>query len=433
MERPLTFAIIGCGDRGLNAYAKYALTHPGEIKIVAGADIRPERLRMLREKYGVPEEQCYESDDALLSAGKLADCVLVSTQDRQHVNEAVRALELGYDVLCEKPVSPDLSECLRLLRKAEETGRVVMIGHVLRYTVFYSKLKELLDRGTIGRLETVDAVEGVGYYHFAHSFVRGNWRRKDETSPMILAKCCHDMDYIRWLADAPCRTVQSFGGLSYFRAENAPEGSADRCQNCAVRANCPYDCEKIYITGETGILRNGPVWPASVVADDPTEENLRKALSEGPYGRCVFRCDNDVADRQTVSMEFENGVLATFTTTAFTREIHRTIRLTGTRGEITGDFEKNEIRIGVFGEPEQVLDLSEEVLKASGHGGGDMGLIEGFLRAVREGKPGKTGIRGAIDSHVMALAAEESRVFGGRTLSLSAFRESADKTPGGAS
>ena len=197
---PITFAICGCGSRGLEAYATYQKHHPEQMKIVAGADNRPGRLALLREWYGVEESMCFASDEELLAQPKLADVMLIATQDRQHVPAALKALDKGYHVLLEKPISPELSECRQLLEKARETGKLVVVCHVLRYTKFYAALEELVRRGDIGKLETIDAVEHVGYWHYAHSFVRGNWRRTDETSPMILAKSCHDMDILRWLA-----------------------------------------------------------------------------------------------------------------------------------------------------------------------------------------------------------------------------------------
>ena len=229
MPQPVTFAICGCGARGLEAYAPYQARRPDEMKIVAGADTRPERLALLRERYGVPAQMCFGSDEALLAQPRLADVMIVSTQDRQHVPAALAALDKGYHILLEKPISPDLAQCRALQQKARETGKAVVVCHVLRYTRFYAALEAILRQGEIGKIETIDAIEHVAYWHQAHSFVRGNWRRSDETSPMILQKSCHDMDILRWLAGEPCLRVQSFGSLDYFKAENAPAGAAKRC------------------------------------------------------------------------------------------------------------------------------------------------------------------------------------------------------------
>ena len=420
MSNPVTFAICGCGARGLEAYAPYQEKHPDEMQVVAGADCRPERLAMLRRRYGVPEERCFASDLELLAQPRLADVMIVATQDRQHVAAALLALDKGYHVLLEKPISPSLEECRALQKKA----RAVVVCHVLRYTRFYSTLKDLLDRGAVGKVETIDAVEHVAYWHYAHSFVRGNWRRSDETSPMILAKSCHDMDILRWLAGAECQKVQSFGALDCFRPECAPEGAALRClDGCARKKDCPYDAEKIYITDpRTGIRGKGKVWPCGVVVSEPTEETLMEALRTGPYGRCVFHCDNDVVDHQTVNLEFSGSIHATFTMTAFTQSCHRSIKVTGTGGEVEGDMEEEKLVLRRFGQPERVIDLREENGEFSGHGGGDFGLMRSFCRLIAAGgTEGLTGVDASVESHVMALAAEASRRDGGRTVTLAEF------------
>ena len=422
MEQPITFAICGCGSRGLEAYAAYQRSHPEQMKIVAGADCRPGRLALLREWYQVPEEMCFASDEELLAQPKLADVMLIATQDRQHVPAALRALEKGYHVLLEKPISPELSEC----RSLQETGRVVVVCHVLRYTPFYAALEAMVRQGEIGKLETIDAVEHVGYWHYAHSFVRGNWRRSDETSPMILAKSCHDMDILRWLAGDRCLKVQSFGSLDHFRAENAPAGAAERClDGCAWKENCIYDAEKIYLDGRHCGLRQGKDgWPNTVVAGGPpTEENLYAALRSGPYGRCVYHCDNDVVDHQTVNLTFANGVYATFTMTAFTETCRRTIKLTGTLGEIEGDMEKNTLLLRRFGREDELISLDSSKSEFAGHGGGDAGLMAQFCRLIEEGgTESLTGIDASVESHVMALAAEASRLRGGETVVLADFQ-----------
>lgn len=424
MSQPVTFAICGCGARGLEAYAPYQLTHPEEMKVVAGADVRPERLELLQKRFGVPAGMCFPSDEALLAQPRLADVMIVSTQDRQHVDAALKALDKGYHILLEKPISPDLEQCRALQKKAHETGRLVVVCHVLRYTRFYAALEDLIRRGAVGKVETIDAIEHVAYWHQAHSFVRGNWRNSNETSPMILQKSCHDMDILRWLAGAPCLKVQSFGSLDYFKAENAPEGAALRClDGCACKDACPYDAEKIYVTDpRTGIRGRGRGWPCGVLASKPDEEKIYAALRTGPYGRCVFHCDNNVVDHQTVNLEFANHIHATFTMTAFTQDCHRTIKVTGTLGEIEGDMEKNALILRRFGRPEETIDLSEEGGQFSGHGGGDFGLMASFCRLMAEGgADALTGVDASVESHVMALAAEASRLDGGRTITLAEF------------
>lgn len=424
MQKPITFAICGCGCRGLEAYASYQKLHPEKMKIVAGADIRPERLEMLQQWYGVPKEMCFASDLEMLAQPRLADVMIISTQDRQHVAEALAALDKGYHLLLEKPISPDLDDCMALLKKAHEAKRAVVVCHVLRYTRFYAALEALLRRGEIGKIETIDAVEHVAYWHYAHSYVRGNWRRSDETSPMILAKSCHDMDILRWLAGQRCVKVQSFGSLDYFKPECAPQGAALRClDGCACKDACPYDAEKIYLTNaRSGYNSVGKGWPCSVLVSDPTPESLYDALRTGPYGRCVFHSDNNVVDHQTVNMEFENGITATFTMTAFTEICRRTIKVTGTLGDVEGDLDENRLILRRFGQPEQIIDLGVTTNEFAGHGGGDMGMMDYLCGLIDSGSlEGLTSVDASVESHVMALAAEASRLEGGRVIDLAAF------------
>ena len=165
--------------------------------------------------------------------------------------------------MLEKPISPNARECLDLQRRAEEKGTQIMVCHVMRYTKFYRKLKELIDSGVIGDVVHVTHTENVAYWHYAHSYVRGNWHKTADSSPMILAKCCHDMDILSWLLGSRCRTVSSFGDLRYFREENAPAGSPARCTDgCPHSGSCPYYAPALYLDDNTP-------WPTALTALGP--------------------------------------------------------------------------------------------------------------------------------------------------------------------
>lgn len=439
----VTAVIAGLGDRGYGVYGDYARKHPEEFTIVGVADPDAGKVARAKDVYGLSDDACFSSAEELFAGQKLADVAIIATQDRQHVGHATAALELGYHLLCEKPISPEAEECIALATKAREVGRIVSIGHVLRYTPFYGKLREIIESGAIGTVESIQASEQVGYFHQAHSFVRGNWRSSEETSPMILAKCCHDFDIFVWLLGQECTKVSSFGSLNYFREERAPEGSGTRCLvDCApeTKASCPYDAEKIYITSpSTGIRaiveRGGDssrAWPASIVSpNDVTEDGIRTQLLEGPYGRCVFRTDNDVVDRQVVNLEFERGTTVNFEMTAFSSRVDRSIRVGGTLGEVKGKMEAHELILTKYGEEPVVISTMEEDM--SGHGGGDTRLVADFLESVRaaqaceakgEALPEsalRTGIDRSIQSHLIALAAEESRVNDGEAIDITEF------------
>ncbi|TYP78960.1 Gfo/Idh/MocA family protein [Paenibacillus methanolicus] len=400
-------ALIGAGLRGVN-YLNYALEHPHELQVVAVAEPVRERRERFQAMHGLPDESCFEHGDDFFAAPKIADAVLICTQDQQHYEPTMMALRAGYHVLLEKPMSPDPEECIRMGEMAAEAGVTFSICHVLRYSPFFATLKQLLEDGEIGRLMTITHNENVGYWHQAHSFVRGNWRRKEDASPMILAKSCHDLDILLWLAGSDCIRVSSFGSLAHFTASQAPEGAPLRClDGCPVSDTCLYYAPNIYLSADTD-------WPTSAISDDPSYEARYQALQHGPYGRCVYRCDNDVVDHQVVNLEFANAVTVAFTMSAFTQDISRTIKLMGTRGEIRGAMEKNEIEVIPFGGgPVKRINFGDAGGHV-GHGGGDNRLIADFVQLVREGgrREGLTSASGSVQSHLMAFAAEESRVTG---------------------
>lgn len=419
-------AIAGVGSRGKNAYGLELLNMKDRAKVVAVADIDPERLALAGDAHGVPDEMRFPSAEAMLAMPRLADAMLVCTQDRQHVPHAVAALKKGYDVMMEKPISPKLEDLQEITKVARENGRRVVVCHVLRYTPFFQTIKKTIDSGVLGEVVSIQALENVRYWHQAHSFVRGNWRREEDTSPMILAKCCHDLDYLVWLCGKKCERVSSYGSLMYFKESNAPEGAALRCtQGCKAKESCPYDAEKIYLTNkDTGILCGNVEWPIDVLAENPTEEKIRHAIETGPYGRCVFHCDNDVVDHQIVNMQMEGGASLSLTMSAFTSIGGRTIKVMGTLGDLWGDMHENRIRIGVFGKEPQVIDLGKEEKDFAGHGGGDRLLMEQFVDLMQGKEPDGTitTLETSVESHLVALAAEKSRLENGESIEIAPMR-----------
>jgi len=403
MEK-VTAAMLGAGDRGMGVYGSYALDHPRELQFIGVAEPDPSRRSRFQSMHQIHDDNVFFSWEELLSRPQFADAVLICVQDHMHYEAAVKAMERGYHILMEKPISNNLEECIALEKLAKSYDKVFSVCHVLRYTDFFSMLKKLVDESSIGKLISIQHNENVGYWHQAHSFVRGNWRNAEQSSPMILAKCCHDMDILLWLAGADCRTLSSFGSLAHFKSENAPIGAPERClDGCPAERDCPYHAAKIYLTDNTD-------WPTSVISSDPSLEARAKALMEGPYGQCVYRCDNNVVDHQVVNMEFANGVTAVFTMCAFTHEFSRTIKLMGTKGEIRGHMGKNEIEFTNFNTgAKQLFQLASS---SSGHGGGDANMMYDFVRLLQGDRNagGKTAISRSVQSHVMAFAAEASRL-----------------------
>jgi len=411
-------AIAGLGGRGRNTFGQMALDNPDMVEVVAVSDIDDVKLKEAAKVFNVPEERCFGDVADLLKKERLADVLFVCTPDKNHYKTAIDALKLGYHLLLEKPAATEADECKDIAKTANETNRHVVVCHVLRYTPFYSKINEKISSGEIGDFVTLNAVEGVGYYHHAHSFVRGNWSNTKETSPMILAKCCHDVDMILWLTGKHVSSISSFGSLQYFKPEKAPEGSAKRCTECSVKKDCPYDAEKIYLTSPvTGVNKGSIHWPADVLAKPATKENIENAVKNGPYGRCVFHCDNDAVDHQVVNMEFSDRTTAHLTMTAFSEEIYRTIQVMGTLGIIEGDTRTNIIKVSVFGGDEKIYDMAK--LSKGGHGGGDSLLFKSLIDLL-SGKNNSTltSIDDSIESHVVCLAAEASRLDGGKPVVL---------------
>ena len=416
-------AIMGLGGRGGTVYAAYQDLHPDKTEIVAIADIDGQKRALYGQKYKVPH--IFNSAEEFFTRPKMADAVIIATQDRQHIDHAVSALDLGYPILLEKPIATSPADCITIREKAKQKNLTAMVCHVLRYTKFYNVIKEQLAYGKIGKIVTVQAIESVGYWHQAHSFVRGNWRDSRTTSPMILQKCCHDMDILLWLIGKHCVRVSSYGSLSYFKPENAPDGSAPYCAEAGVcRKVCPYDAEKIYIDHkQIGFKSGNTGWPCDITAP-VTENGIIQKLKTSPYGRCVFRCDNNVVDHQIVNMLFENDITVSFTMSGVTDRGNRGIVIMGTLGQIEASFADNTVKVTPFGKESEIFDITKLTDDLSCHGGGDNAMMDVFLAKIRgEKTEALTDIDAAVESHMIAFAAEYSRLHGGQSVNIEEFEK----------
>lgn len=401
----IKIAVIGAGLRGIYTYGENLMKNSDKCEIVAVVEPKKGRRDLFGKKYDIQEKYMFENMDDFFSYEKIADAVIISTNDDRHYEPTKRALEKGYHILLEKPMANTLDQIVHideLCTKYED--RVFMISHVLRYTPFFNKLKEIVDSKELGDLVSIQHNENIGYWHFAHSFTRGNWRNSSDTSPLILAKSCHDMDILLYLAGSKCEKISSFGNLTHFNSENFKEGMGDNCFDCKVEDSCPYSCKKIYIEDSRSLSLN------YAVHINPTKENLLDILPKGPYGKCVYKCDNNVVDNMVSIIQFENGITATFNLSAFTKDCDRTIKLMFSHGEVGGIFMKNEIRIKKFGQSEDIVINSCDDIK--GHGGGDSGLIKDFIEAIGDKNytKVKSTAKESVESHIMAFAAEYSRI-----------------------
>ncbi|MCX7846578.1 MAG: Gfo/Idh/MocA family oxidoreductase [bacterium] len=408
----LKLAGIGCGGR-VRTYFELAARMPHWYEIVAAADPQPSRLELARRASGNPGLLCFRSDRELLSQPKLADVMIIGTQDDYHVEPCLAAMEKGYDVLLEKPIACNLRDVLMLERRARALGRKVVICHVLRYTPLYGTIKELIVSGVVGDVVAVHASEGVGAWHQAHSFVRGHWAVTEKATPMIVAKSCHDMDILAWLIDQPCKCVASFGELRYFTAANAPTGAPLRCTDgCPVGDACMYNALR-YLDTQKGWLQW--VFDGWATASDA---EITAWLAQSPWGRCVYHCDNTAVDRQVVALEFERGITATFTMTAF--DEGRNIIVMGTKGVLRGG---RATRLGegcdIIVEEHATGQRTRHMARAfaggyDSHEDGDPGLMYALYDEMTkvDAAQMRSSISRSVESHVIAFAAEEARLTG---------------------
>ena len=396
--------ILGYGQRG-KIYADYSLNFPEEFEVVAIIETNPDRRAVGASRHNCPIFSDYKD---FLNAKIEADVVAIATQDCDHREHAIACMEHGYDLLLEKPIANTMEDCLAIYDASVQYNRKVIVCHVLRYTPFYNKIKEIVESGILGEVMTVNMSENVGYYHQAHSFVRGPWRNSDEACPMILAKCCHDLDILRWLLGTNCEEVSSFGDRSFFREENAPKDSTQYCSDCH-NDSCVYRAKKLYADYK---------WMRGYFCCDiEDDQTANEALVHSQYDRCVFRCDNDVVDHQVSIFRFNNNITAMHTMTAFSKEIYRDIKLHGTKAELYGVMEKNILEVRTFGGETVHYDFRNMNISGN-HGGGDNGLMHSLFLE-RNGVPvlGMTYLDVSIDSHRMAFGAEKSRKLG-KTVSL---------------
>jgi predicted dehydrogenase len=408
---PVTVAIIGAGHRSVG-YAKYALRHPDRMKVVAVADPDEVRREGVAQTHAIPPAMRFGSYEEMAARPKLADAVINGTMDRMHHDSTMPFLAAGYNVLLEKPIAPSEREVRGLIGASKKYNRLVMICHVLRYAPFYSTVKKLLTDNKIGQIIALHTTENVSYHHMATAFVRGRWNNRDTSAPMLLAKCCHDLDLLAWfMSGVPAVRVASFGALSQFKLENAPAGSTDRCLNgCKIESTCPYSARTMYITQG---LWKPYAWEAIENIPNPTvEQKIESLKTNNPYGRCVWRCDNNVVDHQSVSVQFANGVTASHDMLCATSRPCRKIHIIGNLGEIEGDMEAGEIFLR-HPAPNPDPAYSEEKIKieeqGDGHGGGDSRLIEDFISTITGQKAAAlTKIEDSLTGHLIAFAADRA-------------------------
>jgi predicted dehydrogenase len=407
---PVSVIVVGAGQRGAG-YAQWARRHPDRASVVAVAEPGETRRARLAAEHGIAAVNAVADWRQLAERGRLADAVLICTQDRMHAEPAEAFAALGYHILLEKPMAPDEAGCRRIVTAVEKAGVMLAVGHVMRYTPYTRAVKEVVDSGQLGDIMSVQHLEPVGFWHHAHSYVRGNWRRGDLAASMLMAKSCHDLDWLQYILGRVPLRVSSFGSLTHFTAAGRPADASDRCVSCPAEPGCPYSAPRFY--GDL-LERGRHGWPLSVVIDDFTPAALDGALRDGPYGRCVYACDNDVVDHQVVALEYPGATTATFTMTAFSQAAPRSTRLFGTRAELAGDGHVLRVYDFLARSERLVTPAPAPSAAGEGHGGGDAGLMDAFTAAVATGRREliKSGPRESLASHLAVFAAERARLNG---------------------
>lgn len=406
---PVKVVIIGAGNRG-RAYSQYARMFPECMQIVGVSDIRDSRKNTMGDNFNVPQEHRFGDWSEVFKVPKFADSVVIATPDDTHYHPCMKALEWGYDVLLEKPVAQSEKECTDIAAQAHKYGRIVAVCHVLRYSPYFRAMYEAIHKGMIGKMISIQHMEPIECRHMAHSYVRGNWRDSKKTTPIILAKSCHDLDILRWFVGKPCKTIVADGSLTWFKEENAPAGAPLRCTDgCPHESTCPYSAIDVYVRRKQHLgvfdLKN---------RKDEDEIMAKISDPNNEWGRCVYHCDNDQPDHFVSEMVFEDGTTASFSMEAFTPFGGRRTRVMGTTGYIEGDgstftvYEFRSNRKYVW--DKKLSDIPE--YKGSGHGGGDLALVCDFLEAVSSHDESKltSNIDASIESHVMGFRAEKSRL-----------------------
>lgn len=405
--------LIGAGRRG-SSYVKEMHHLQDKYEVVAVADPQENRRQIVKDLWNLPEEMCFKSWEEILERPKFADLAVICTVDSMHYEPAIKAIDLGYHLLLEKPVAQTPRECADIVAAAKKKGVSVLVCHVLRYAPFYKTVKKLLMEDAIGKVMSAVLVEGVGNVHQSHSYIRGNWHSEKESAPMLLAKSCHDLDIIQWLLDKPCKKVTSFGNLTYFTSENAPEGAPVRCVDgtCPIKDTCPYNCIKLYYDDKENLWFRDAATRAFTKGEIPTDEEVMRALKETDYGLCVFHANNDVVDHQIVNMEFEGGTTVQFSMNAFNK-LGRYIRLFGTKGELYAYAADTSISIFRFEDNETVTIPVAETDEGidGGHGGGDQGIIRELYDYLNDDYKGycAADISRSVKNHLLGFAAEKAR------------------------
>ena len=397
MEK-VKLAIIGTGLRGAYTYAPLIAKYKDKCEIVAFVENKKGRRDLFLEKYPVDKDMVFDNLNDFIAHDKLADAVIISHYDLLHYDTAQVLLVKGYDVLVETPVANSLDGFVHLKEYSlKNKDRLFMVAYNNRYSSFYTKLKEIVDDKKLGDLINISYNVDIGYQNFVHNYVRGNWRITSDTATIMLTNSCQDIDMMINLSKGKCQKVSCFSDLRIFNWENFNTKMSENCFRCGEEESCPFSAKKIYLQ-EDKFINNS-------VHINPTKDNLEAILKQGPYGKCVFYCDNDVCDNLTSIFKFDNKVTSNFNINAFTKESDKKIRLFFKEGEVEASFKQKEIKIKSF------LNTDEKIIKIDQENT-DEKLFVDFIDRVKNKnyKSCISDVGSVIESHVATFAAEFANV-----------------------
>lgn len=418
MSRPVDAVLIGAGLRGYYNYGRYAQEHPDAIRFVAVAELDEGKRQRFAHAHDIPEAFCFQTWEEMVARPQLAPVLINASNDGVHFASTMAGLETGYDVLLEKPIASTLAESVILVQTAARLQRSVWVTHTLRHTEFFQAVRRLVQSGRLGDVVTVKHSENVSWFRMAHSFVRGFYSNCETADPMILSKCCHDMDLLFWILGRRAVRLSSFGSLLHFRPDRAPHPEVpERCTDgCPVEDTCLYEARRLYTSDfMKRFVRHFTI--------DGDESSVLDALRSGPFGRCVYRCSNNVVDHQIVNLEFDGGISVNLIMQGHSHDDTRTMRYDGTMATLEGRF-RSDITV----HDHRPGKAAERIVPRSGggHGGGDSAILETVVQAIRGQGPGLlSSAEEALESHMMAFAAEESRLNGGVVVDMEQYRQAA--------
>ena len=410
----VTFSVVGLGGRASAYLSALQELYPNEHQVVAVADPDPAKQARARNDYGLQDNQIFDTDLDLMEQPRLSDVAIVATQDKLHLRDIRGLLAKGYDLILEKPVATTLEELQEIAAVSKSfPDQMVAVCHVLRHTVFFGEIRRILESGRFGPVVSIQHNENIGYYHFAHSYVRGPWNNSETSGPLTLTKSCHDMDILLYLLEnTHCQQISSYGALSIFNRDHYdPATMAPMCVDCPQNESCAFSAPKLYSSGKI----------KSVVFDLSSVDKVRENLGTSPYGRCVYHCDNNVVDHQSTAIKFDNGITATFNLSAFSAKVNRSLKIMCQFGEIRAIEKPYLIETTDFRTDETTV--TELDIRDRGHGGGDKAFVKDFMESYLHGVPFNSTLEHAIESHAMALLAEESRKDNGNAKSVSQWMQ----------